>query len=244
MKSRLRIVVAGLIGQYPLGGVSWDYFQYVLGLHRLGHDVYYLEDTGFWPYNPSENGLSATGCDFNIQYIQTIFKAHDLEDRWMFKFSADTSDDVWFGLSDAKRAEVIQSADLLINVSGCLYQPADYQSIKKLIYIDSDPVFTQIKVASGLDSIDQQLDSHDRLFTFAENVNHCIPETDYNWYATRQPVVLSEWHHEQQSRNCLSTIMNWTSYESLWFDGQEYGQKDREFTDYFDLPDAAAKNHG
>lgn len=236
MKTRLRIVVAGLIGQYPLGGVSWDYFQYILGLHQLGHDVYYLEDTGFWPYNPKENGLSATGCQYNIQYIRSIFKAYDLEDQWMFKFSADTSDDVWFGLSDAKRAEVLQSADLLINVSGCLYQPSDYQNISKLIYIDSDPVFTQIKVASKLDSIDKQLDAHDRLFTFAENVNHCIPETDYSWHATRQPIVLSEWCNTQKNRNCLSTVMNWTSYESLWFNGQEYGQKDREFTDYLDLP--------
>ena len=38
----LRIIVTGLIGQYPLGGVTWDYFQYVFGLHRLGHDVYYI----------------------------------------------------------------------------------------------------------------------------------------------------------------------------------------------------------
>ena len=57
MSSRLRIVVTGLIAQYPLGGVTWDYFQYVLGLARLGHDVYYIEDTGQWPYTPAEDGL-------------------------------------------------------------------------------------------------------------------------------------------------------------------------------------------
>ena len=39
MKSSLRIIVTGLIAQYPLGGVAWDYFQYVLGLARLGHNV-------------------------------------------------------------------------------------------------------------------------------------------------------------------------------------------------------------
>lgn len=42
---RLRIIVGGLVGQFPLGGVAWDYFHYVLGLHELGHDVYYHEDT-------------------------------------------------------------------------------------------------------------------------------------------------------------------------------------------------------
>src|SRR5204862_4665058 len=47
----LRIIVTGLVAQHArLGGVAWDYLQYVLGLHRLGHDVFYLEDSGEWPY--------------------------------------------------------------------------------------------------------------------------------------------------------------------------------------------------
>ena len=48
--TRLRVVVTGLIAQHPrLGGVAWDYVQYPAGLARLGHDVYYLEDSGEWP---------------------------------------------------------------------------------------------------------------------------------------------------------------------------------------------------
>lgn len=55
--SNLRIIVTGLIGQYPLGGVTWDYIQYALGLKLMGHDVYYFEDTGQWPYNtPARHG--------------------------------------------------------------------------------------------------------------------------------------------------------------------------------------------
>jgi hypothetical protein len=42
----MRIVVTGLIGQYAFGGVTWDYIQYALGFRSLGHDVWYLEDTG------------------------------------------------------------------------------------------------------------------------------------------------------------------------------------------------------
>jgi hypothetical protein len=49
MNSRLRIIVTGLIAQHPLGGVTWDYVQYVLGLVRLGHDVFYIEDSGSGP---------------------------------------------------------------------------------------------------------------------------------------------------------------------------------------------------
>ncbi len=68
MTSSLRIVVSGYIAQYPLGGVACDYLQYVVGLKRLGHDVYYLEDTGLWPYHPGEGGL-ARNPSYHIEYL-------------------------------------------------------------------------------------------------------------------------------------------------------------------------------
>jgi hypothetical protein len=42
----MKIMVTGLIGSYPLGGVGWDYLAYVSGFGHLGHEVLYLEDTG------------------------------------------------------------------------------------------------------------------------------------------------------------------------------------------------------
>ena len=51
-RNKLRIIVTGMVGQFPLGGVAWDYFHYLIGLHRLGHDVYYHEDTWCWPLDP------------------------------------------------------------------------------------------------------------------------------------------------------------------------------------------------
>lgn len=241
MTQKLRIVVTGLIAQYPMGGVSWDYFQYVLGLHRLGHEVYYLEDTGFWPYNPIENGLSQNGCEFNIDYIRSIFATNGLSDRWMFKFARDTDQHEWYGLTDKKRKEVLASADLLINVSGCLLNPEEYRSIKRLIYIDTDPVFTQVKLAQGLEIFNEQIGCHDKHFTFAENPHHAMPETEIYWQTTRQPVVLSEWVNNVTPTNTFTTIMNWTSYEALKYQGVEYGQKDQEFEHYLNLPSILSK---
>lgn len=236
MTQKLRIIVTGLIAQYPMGGVSWDYFQYVLGLSRLGHEVYYLEDTGFWPYNPQENGLSQNGCQFNIDYTQKIFEAYGLGDRWMFKFCCDTNKHEWYGLADRKREEVLNSADLLINVSGCLSEPEKYCSVKRLAYIDSDPVFTQVKLALGYETFHDQIQCHDKHFTFAENPNHVMPMTKFTWQATRQPVVLSEWMTSVKPSNVFTTIMNWTSYDALKYQGVEYGQKDQEFKKYLTLP--------
>src|SRR5690242_6731722 len=42
-----RIVVCGYMIRHPLAGNVLAYAQYVLGLHRLGHDVLYLEESGW-----------------------------------------------------------------------------------------------------------------------------------------------------------------------------------------------------
>src|SRR5262249_52393375 len=47
----MRVVVTGLVAAYPVGGVAWDYLQYVQGFRALGCDVFYLEDTGQWLYD-------------------------------------------------------------------------------------------------------------------------------------------------------------------------------------------------
>jgi len=38
----MKIVVTGLIGSYPLGGVGWDYLTSVSGFRRLGHEIFCL----------------------------------------------------------------------------------------------------------------------------------------------------------------------------------------------------------
>jgi hypothetical protein len=38
----MKVIVTGMIGTFPLGGVACDYCQYAVGLERLGLEVYYL----------------------------------------------------------------------------------------------------------------------------------------------------------------------------------------------------------
>src|SRR5262245_34585190 len=138
MGASLRIIVTGLIAQYPLGGVTWDYFQYVLGLARLGHDVYYLEDTGQWPYNPHEGGVSK-GCEFNVEYLAGLMARYGLSDKWAYRFPWQSQ---WFGLTEAQRADVIRSADLLINVSGVLERPRASRQLCRLAFREFNPDLT------------------------------------------------------------------------------------------------------
>src|SRR2546428_10383354 len=49
---RKRTVVMGFMGSMPIAGVIWQHVHYLVGLQRLGHDVYYVEDSARLPYNP------------------------------------------------------------------------------------------------------------------------------------------------------------------------------------------------
>ena len=233
MTSTLRIVVTGLIAQYPLGGVAWDYLQYVLGLARLGHDVYYVEDSGQWPYNPREGGL-AVDYQWNITYLANLMNRFNLGHKWAYRLPWERT---WFGLSQRQWQEVVQSADLLINVSGTVDQVDDYAAIGHRVYIDSDPMFTQIHLVQGSPHFVAQVHAHNVHFTFGETLSPLAPETGLDWRPTRQPIVLSEWRSKTSPRDVLTTVMNWTSYEDLVYNGRRYGQKDVEFMNFLTLPD-------
>ena len=234
-QTSLRIIVTGLIGQYPLGGVVWDYIQYVVGLKQLGHDVYYFEDTGQSPYVPSLGGLS-DDYSFTVGYLESVMEHFGLKDRWAYHFPYPVPQ--WFGLSDKARAEIISTADLLINVSGTLTCPQNYRAVSRLVYLDSDPAFTQVKLARGQEDFQTLVDFHDAHFSFGETLPGNVPETGHDWLPTRQPIILSMWRNEQEFRNAFTTVMNWTSYNPIQFAGSSYGQKNEEFIKFIELPSA------
>lgn len=234
MAEKLRILVTGLVAEYPLGGMTWHYLQYLLGFRRLGHDVYYIEDTGGWPYNPAEQVL-AYEHDHNVAYLAGIMERFGFGDRWAYRVLGDGRD-WWIGLGDSKRKEVIESADMLINISGTLHTPEEYQSVPRKVYIDTDPVFIQIRLKLDERRWLEIVHAHDVHFSFGELVNDSFPTDGLEWRPTRQPVVLSEWLNSKHPGSAYTTVMNWTSYKSETFQGQRFGQKDVEFMRFMSLP--------
>ena len=233
----MRIIVTGLIAQhYTLAGVSWDYIQYCIGLKQLGYDVYYLEDSGEWPYNldGGKNGDDwvEKDCHKNIIYLKKLFDRYGLSDRWAYFFPLTGE---WFGMSDQKRTEVIRTTDMLINVSGTLEKPGKYNSIKKLVYIDSDPGFTQVKLKLNQEEFSKRVAEHNCHFSFGESLPPYLKDDQYDWKSTRTPIILSEWAIEKPNTNEYTTIMNWTSYKPLIYDGKSFHQKDREFIKFIEL---------
>ena len=238
----LRIIVTGLIAQHPhMGGVAWDYLQYPLGLRLLGHDVYYFEDSGEWAYNldggESGHELAARTPKRNLEHLSRIMSRFGLGDRWAYNFARD---DTWHGLSDAKRREVLATADLLINVSGTIEHPERYRSIPRMAYIDSDPLFTQVKLVQECPEFSPRVDLHDVHFSFGESFSAAMPVTGHRWLPTRHPMVMDEWPANAPFREVYSTVMNWTSYQPIIHEGRSYGQKDVEFRKFLHLPEKVA----
>jgi hypothetical protein len=231
-RSRLRIVVAGLIGSYPLGGMAWHYLQFVVGLMRLGHDVFYLEDSGRDPYNPVEKTPSER-CSFNVEYLSRVMSRFAMRDRWAYRSGGEAR---WYGLSDAIRTGILASTDLLINVSGSLEHPAEYRMVRRLAYVDTDPVFTQLKLARGHARFRARIDAHDVHFSFGPRVGVTLPETGQRWRPARQPILLDAWHQTALRRDVYTTVMSWTSYKSESYRGRIYGHKDVEFSRFLELP--------
>jgi hypothetical protein len=235
------IIVTGLIAQHPtVGGMTWHYLHYLLGLARLGHDVYYFEDSGEWPYLLDGGETPESWIDWearhNIEYLKRTLSRFGFEDRWAYHFPMRRR---WYGLSGPRRREVLASADLLINVSGSLIRPERYRQIPRLAYIDTDPTFTQVRLQlnRGYRAFQKRVGAHDIHLSFGERLERMLNPTPYRWIPTRQPVVLDEWATTATPGNAFTTIMSWTSFKPLSMQGQIYGQKDLEFQACLDLPE-------
>lgn len=235
---RLRIVVAGLIAQHPeTGGLAWHYGQYLLGLRLLGHDVFYVEDSGEWPYNrdggSSGQNWIARDCIRNTEHLARTLSYFGLPGRWSYRFPVTGE---WFGLPDDERRDVLASADLLINVSGALEHPEHYRRIELLVYIDTDPIFTQVKIEGGELDFAARVAAHDVHFTYGERLDEAGITGGHAWRSTRQPVVLAEWPQTDDCRETFTTVMNWTSFKPLSLRGRMFAQKDLEFDHFVTLP--------
>ena len=228
----MRILFAGIIGRYPLGGVTWCSLMYLLGLRQLGHEVFYIEDTGECIYDPVAN-TRALNPDYALQYIDAALRPHGLGESWSFV----NYDGAYYGASRDRVLEFAASADLFVNLSGGTWFWRDeYARIPRRVFIDSDPAFTQLAIAKNEDWYVKFFRGFDRLFTFGASLgtDECaVPLGEFRWEKTWQPVVTSLWRTDAHpARDRFTSVMSWT-IESFTDIG---GNKDVEFLRFLDLP--------
>jgi len=124
----------------------------------------------------------------------------------------------------------------VLNVSGTIARPRKYRAAQRLVFIDTDPVFTQAKLALGNRKFTARVLAHDLHFSFGERHSSAVPATPFRWLPTRQPILLAEWRPSCGRVDTFTTVMSWASYQPLRCGGRLFGQKDIEFRRYLDLP--------
>lgn len=238
--NRGKLVVFGLMFWYPLAGVAWQFIHFIVGLRRLGWDVYYVEDSERWGvYDPRTNTITADAAE-NVRRVAPILERCGLRGRWAFhgNYAGGSA----YGLSSADLRRVYAEASAMLNVTGGQEMREEHLVCPLRIYVETDPVASQVRLANGDETMRSALSGHDVYFSYGENLgaSDClVPIVEIDWKPTRQPVLLDMWADEPSSPpDRYTTVATWTNAgKDIVLDGETYyWSKDREFLKLVDLP--------
>jgi hypothetical protein len=230
------IVVSSVIAnKYLNGGNAWAVLSWVLGLKKLGFQVYFLEQIGRESC-VDDNGTVTTfeNCA-NLAYFEEVTEQFGLSGSAALIYE---DGEKIHGLTYAELLDVAEAADLLVNITGHLTLEPLRRRLRRKAYVDLDPGFTQFWHAAG--DAGARLDGHDFYFTVGENVGTpvCpIPTGGIRWCPVRQPVVLDHWPVSEEGDR-FTTVATWRGpYGPVQHGGKTFGLKVHEFRKFIELPE-------
>lgn len=238
----MRIIVCGYMIRHPVAGNLLAYFHYVLGLHRLGHEVLYFEESG-WPRSCYDPVTQEYGDNphVGLRTVRTLMTDYGMKIPvcYVNRDSGNVEGADW---KDMKR--VLGEADLLLNVGGVCWLP-EFHLCRRRVLIDMDPLFTQV----GRIGAEEGINDYHFYFSYGVNIGRkgcTVPTGGFDWRPTVPPVVPEIWQRPLPAREKqaeseaadvpFTTVANWTPYGSVTYSGEHYGQKDEEFLRLIDLP--------
>jgi len=221
--------------------MAWHHLQYAMGLARLGHDVYFIEDSGDDEdccYDPDRDVVDSIP-DYGLAFAAAVFPRVGLADRWAYH---DAHRSTWHGPSGARAEVLARSADLVVNLSGINPLRPWLADIPARAFVDTDPGFTQVRHLTEPERFDLA-SRHTSFHTFAENIGRpacTVPDDGLPWKPTRQPIVLDQWPvTPAPAGGPFTTVMQWDSYPARDYAGRRYGLKSDSFAPFLDLPNRA-----
>jgi hypothetical protein len=241
-----RIIFAGYLVRYPLGGYAWQMAHYLLGFRSLGHDVWFYEDTGElncdFAYNPVTNEF-APAYEYGITATANFFRKIGFEDRWVF---FDIARGLKHGPGAHRIETLLREADLLVSFGPVNRIPVELFRDRPAIFIDSDPIYLQLKLVNEDRSLAAILNAHTHHFTFGENIGKAgssLPTGGYTWQPTRQPVTTELWENAGPPGLAYTTVGTWDSKErDVEYQGETFTWRKRtEWCRFLDLPNRTAK---
>ena len=230
-------VVIGGVGKLPYAGISLYYLHHVTGLQKLGYDVHYVErqNGGYECYDPETDRMTDDPT-YALRYLADILPRFGIDnDHYSF---IDRTDEC-FGAGWERLRVVLNSAEFVLTVA----YPTWFDELERCsrrLYIDGDPMFTQVAMATGVGARAEAATHYDCLFTYAMGIGQpgCdVPDAGKKWFGARPVVDTTLWRVTTGSSSLPVTgLMHWAAGEDLEFEGRTYGHKNRAFEKFIDLP--------
>ncbi|NTW83870.1 MAG: hypothetical protein HGB36_10980 [Chlorobiaceae bacterium] len=231
-----RIIVGSWMVRYPLGAAMSWVLQYLTGLQRLGHEVFFVEKALYWGecFDP-EQQIMTNDASYGLNVVRNVLASIDMQKRICFV----DYDGNYHGLGKNEIEDIFRSADLFIDMGthGAWLQEAEKTCIK--IFIDGDPGFVQMKMEMKKRE-GKFLREYDFYFSNGKNIGtpECtIPTAGIEWLTLYHPVDTALYQPQPLPADGMFTsIMNWQSFDMVEFEGKQYGNKDIEFPKFMELP--------
>jgi hypothetical protein len=236
-----RIIFAGYLVRYPLGGYAWQMGHYLLGFRALGHDIWFYEDTGElnceFAYNPLTNEF-APNYQYGITATANFLSKIGFGDHWVF---FDLARGLKHGPGANRLETLLRESDLLVSFGPVNRLPVELFRGRSSIFIDSDPIYLQLKLAKGDKALAAIVGAHTLHFSFGENIGKAassLPTSGYTWHPTRQPVAIKLWENAGPPRFAYTTVGTWDSKgRDVEYQGETFTWRKRtEWFRFLDLP--------
>lgn len=232
----MRIVIGTSLARYfNSPGRLDNRLGYALGLGRLGHEIYLVDDLGSKTlYNDRFEPEPFASWQGRIAF-ERLARHYGVWPRCCVIHGPDRST---HGLSYRALVRIAKTADLLINVQGKLRDPEIVERIPLRIYVDQAPGHTQ--VYETVYDIDRGLTGHHAYFTYGLNIGTArseIPDCGVQWHPLLPPVFLDFWPACPPPRHGrFTTISKWASQGTFALQGRYSGEKADNWRKFIELP--------
>src|SRR4051794_10702660 len=228
-----------MMSTMPVAGVVWQTLHYLVGMRRLGCDVYYVETHGQLPAmlmtsEHDDGPARAAGV------IEQMLRRVDMGDRWAHVPLHQERRHL--GMSRRRLEDLSSSSDVILNLHGGTQPLPELAATGRLVYLETDPVQLQLELAADERSTIDFLEPHCAFFSFGEAIGAAdcaLPAPErFAFVPTRQPVVLDFWPPAGGPGRKFTTIGNFRQAgRDVSFGGDEYTwSKHHEWERVLDIP--------